>query len=710
MDRIARIIVGHSRQIMVVTALISLLSVAMLFRMSFNADVSAFALEGTEGGRAFLELQEKYDTADPINVIATLPDGETFRSKEGLTTLVNLRDDLLSVDGVTSVATIVPEEHPVTGDPITAADIATAPDQVIDALLAGSPVTDLLLDESGQNTLLLVIPADDATVLARTLADLEPPAGLEITLSGNPVIFSSVLDIMSWFLLVIPPLEIALLIGMFFLTIGDLRLSALALFPAGVGALWTFGLIFGLGLEIDIVTLLVPIFVIVMGSADGLHFVTHFQETASETDSVGRVRAALSEVGVPMILTTISTSAGFLSLLVTDVTPIRQLGVFAAIGIGFAGLISFFSLPALMSRLAVKDRTNRAILGPRVTVGLKALVRSRIPAIVVTGAIVAFALVFIPKLDVDSDQLFFFKDGDPVREAFAKTEEVFGGATPLAGEFVLEPSEGLDGIGRIEEVSREFEELPGVRRVFSVADVAVTLSPEEMMQLASGGVTLPLGKMVSSDGLRFILFPSDFTTGDLEGWVAFAEETPEIRTLTGMPIIWDDISRLVLQAQMTSVVVAFILVALMLAISYRSLRETFVSLIPIALTIAAVLGFLAASGINLNLVTAVISSIVVGVGIDYTIHFIAAIDYARPTGDGYVMRAIDRAGRPIVANALGISVAMTALWLSPLKIHPQISMIMWVAMITAAITAIVVIPAFLPRSSVNEPVELRTVA
>ncbi|MCL1693878.1 MAG: MMPL family transporter, partial [Actinomycetia bacterium] len=703
-DRIARIIVGHSRQIMVVTALISLLSVAMLFRMSFNADVSSFALEGTEGGRAFLELQEKYDTADPINVIATLPDGETFRSREGLTTLVNLRDDLLSVDGVTSVATIVPEEHPITGDPITAADIATAPDQVIDALLAGSPVTDLLLDESGQNTLLLVIPADDATVLARTLADLDPPAGLEITLSGNPVIFSSVLDIMSWFLLVIPPLEIALLIGMFFLTIGDLRLSALALFPAGVGALWTFGLIFGLGLEIDIVTLLVPIFVIVMGSADGLHFVTHFQETASETNSVSRVNAALSEVGVPMILTTISTSAGFLSLLVTDVTPIRQLGVFAAIGIGFAGLISFFSLPALMSRLAVKDRTNRAILGPRVTVGLKALVRSRIPAIVVTGAIVAFALVFIPKLDVDSDQLFFFKDGDPVREAFAKTEEIFGGATPLAGEFVLEPSEGLDGIGRIEEVSREFEELPGVHRVFSVADVAATLSLEEMMQLASGGVTLPLGKMVSSDGLRFILFPSDFTTGDLEGWVAFAEETPEIRTLTGMPIIWDDISRLVLQAQMMSVVVAFILVALMLAISYRSLRETFVSLIPIALTIAAVLGFLAASGINLNLVTAVISSIVVGVGIDYTIHFIAAIDYARPAGDGYVMRAIDRAGRPIVANALGISVAMTALWLSPLKIHPQISMVMWVAMITAAITAIVVIPAFLPRSSVNEPV------
>ena len=706
MERIAQIIVGHSRKILVVTALISLLSVAMLFRMSFNADVSSFALEGTEGGRAFLELQEKYDTADPINVVATLPDGETFRSKEGLATLVSLRDAFLGVDGVATVATIVPDANPITGAPITATDIAAASDQAIAALLADSPVTDLLLDESGQNTLMLVIPASDATALARTLATLEPPDGVEVTFSGNPVIFSSVLDIMSWFLLVVPPLVIVLLIGMFFLTIGDLRLSALALFPAAIGALWTFGLIFGLGLRIDIVTLIVPIFVIVMGSADGLHFVTHFQETASETDSVSRVRSALSEVGVPMILTTISTAAGFLSLLITDVSPIRQLGLFAAIGIGFAGLVSFFSLPALMSRLTVTNRAHKALLGPRVTSGLKTLVHSRIPAIVLIGVIVAFALVFIPRLDVDSDQLFFFKDGDPVREAFEKTEEVFGGATPLAGEFVLEPSEGLEGIARIADVSRDFEELAGVRRVFSVADIAATLSPEELAQLASGGVTLPLGKMVSANGLRFILFPSDFTTNDLEGWVAFAEATPEIRTLTGMPIIWDDIARLVLKAQMTSIIVAFILVALMLAISYRNLRETLVSLIPISLTIAAVLGFLAASGINLNLVTAVISSIVVGVGIDYAIHFIAAINSARPDGDGYVLRAIDRAGRPIVANALGIAVAMSALWLSPLKIHSQISMVMWVAMITGALTALIVIPAFLPRNAVNEPIEV----
>ena len=173
MERIARLIVAHSKPILAATALISLVAVAMLFRMQFNADISSFALTGSEAGESFVELQEKYDTGDPINVVVTLPEGETFRSKAGLVSLVELRDQILAVDGVESVATIVPDENPITGEPITAAAVSSAPEQAIVALIDTSPVSEILLDESGRNTLMLVIPADDATALARTLGDME---------------------------------------------------------------------------------------------------------------------------------------------------------------------------------------------------------------------------------------------------------------------------------------------------------------------------------------------------------------------------------------------------------------------------------------------------------------------------------------------------------------------------------------------------------
>jgi hypothetical protein len=212
-----------------------------------------------------------------------------------------------------------------------------------------------------------------------------------------------------------------------------------------------------------------------------------------------------------------------------------------------------------------------------------------------------------------------------------------------------------------------------VREVFSAVDLAAALPPEQVEALLAGDLELPVGDLVSEDGLRFMLLPSGFTTEDLQGWLTFAERTPEIRVLTGMPVVWDEIARLVLNAQVVSLAVAFVLVALMLLASYRRLRQTLVSLIPITLTLGTMLGFIAVSGIQLNLLTAVVGGIVIGVGIDYAIHFVAAIDRARRDGPGYVLRAIDRAGRPIVANALGIAVALSALWLSPLAIHPQFS-------------------------------------
>ncbi len=697
MDRIARFIVDRAKPILAATAILTLVAAAALTQIQLNADVTSFIVEGNARGAEFAALQDKYATADPINVLVSSE--ETLVSGEGLASLIELADRYSAVEGVASVGSLVPETNPLTGLPITSDFAASLTPAMVEGFLSQSPLADLLLSEDGRHSLMVVVPEDDGLELAGRLADVEISDDIEVTLAGNPVIFASVIDQLGWFLLVIPPIVIALLLGTFYATIGDRRLTVLSVLPAAVGSVWTFGFIIGIGIEVDLLTVIVPIFVIVMGSADGLHFVTHFQEEAARTNDVyDRVASALRQVGVPMILTTVSTGAGFLSLLFTDVEPIRQLGLFVALGITFAGLISFFSLPAILSRLTVEPAHHTALIGPRVVAILKGLAPRRGLAAAISVAIVAFGLVFIPQLEVDSDQLFFFKDGHEVRAAFEAIEEVFGGATPLTGEFAWDPESGTEGMAAIVASSRSLEQLNGVRQVFSVADLAGSLPPEQLPALMSGQIQLPLGDMVSEDGLRFVLFPGQFDGADLQTWIDFAEGDENIRVLTGMPVLWDEMARLVTRAQVGSLVAAFVLVALMLGASYRRWRETFISLVPIALTVVALLGFIAFAGIQLNLVTAIASSIVIGVGIDYAIHFIAAIDHARAEGDGYVLRAIERAGRPIVANALGIALGLTALWLSPLKPHSQISMIMWVSMLTAAGTALLVIPALLPRA------------
>lgn len=700
MDRLATAIVRHARQILVLTGVLSLIAAAMLTRMDFNADVASFVLEGNETGEAFASLQEKYDAGDPITVVVQLTDGSTFADPDNLARLVGYTSALSDLEGVSSVASIVPEVSPITGAPLDSEAVAAFPPQLVAGLLSQNPVADVILSPDGTATMAVVTASADAVALARGIGDVPAPEGIDVTFAGNPVVLAKVFDVLSLILLAVPPLVIVLMLGVFYLNIGDRRLSALAIFPAIIGSLWTFGTVFGLGRQVDVVTVIVPIFVIVMGSADGLHFITHFQEKAVETDDkVEMVASALRHVGVPMILTTVSTAAGFLSLTFTGVQPIAELGTFAAIGITYAGIISLFSLPALLSHLTITPKHRTAILGPNVVAALERAISTRRPAVVLTLAILAFAAIFIPRLDVNPDQLFYFKPDDPVRTAFETTEDLFGGATPLFGEFAFDPETGVGGLEELTRVSRRFESLSGIRRVFSLADLAGALPPAQVEGFLGGGADLPFGEMVSDDGLLFILFPDDFTTTDLRGWLDFVDEQPHITVLTGMPVVWDEIARLVLRSQVVSLVAAFVLVTALLAISYRRARETLISIIPIALTVLTLLAFLAASGIQLNLLTAVLSSIVIGVGIDYAIHFIAALDLARPTGDGYAFIAVRKAGRPIVANALGIAIALTALWLSPLAIHGQISMIMWVSMTVAAASALLVIPALLPAAA-----------
>ncbi len=150
------------------------------------------------------------------------------------------------MDGIDSVAAVVPETNPLTGQPIESAAIESLPDFAVSQLLEQSPVSDLLLSEDGRHTLVIVTPGEDATAAARAVTEVEFE-GLELVFSGNPVIFSSVLDLLGWFILIIPPVVIALLVGTFYATIGDRKLSILAIVPAVLGSIWTFGLIFGLG-------------------------------------------------------------------------------------------------------------------------------------------------------------------------------------------------------------------------------------------------------------------------------------------------------------------------------------------------------------------------------------------------------------------------------------------------------------------------------
>jgi predicted RND superfamily exporter protein len=97
------------------------------------------------------------------------------------------------------------------------------------------------------------------------------------------------------------------------------------------------------------------------------------------------------------------------------------------------------------------------------------------------------------------------------------------------------------------------------------------------------------------------------------------------------------------------------------------------------------------------MLTANISAIAIGVGVDYSIHLISGIYHFRKQGlsrGDSVEAALSVVTRPILANAFGLGVGLSVLFFSPLRIHMQVASVMWVAMVVSSLAALLLIPIF----------------
>ena len=167
-----------------------------------------------------------------------------------------------------------------------------------------------------------------------------------------------------------------------------------------------------------------------------------------------------------------------------------------------------------------------------------------------------------------------------------------------------------------------------------------------------------------------------------------------------MPVLFEEMNKLVVQSQVQSLGLALALIFIMLLVTIRRFGAALIALIPIVITIIAIMGMLSMTGFNLNVMTANLSAIAIGVGVDYSIHLISSIYYFRKqglVGRDSVDPALITVSKPILTNAFGLAIGLSILFFSPLRIHIQAASVMWVAMVVSSIAALLIIPMFYSR-------------
>jgi predicted RND superfamily exporter protein len=169
-----------------------------------------------------------------------------------------------------------------------------------------------------------------------------------------------------------------------------------------------------------------------------------------------------------------------------------------------------------------------------------------------------------------------------------------------------------------------------------------------------------------------------------------------VRTLVGGGATQESaIAKLTTSSQISSILITAIAVLLIVAVSNKSLIAGVFATLPLSITILcifAVMGFLR---ITLNMATALIASLAVGIGIDYTIHFMETFKKEFQNGGDYLYRTFATSGKAILINAVSVGASFAVLGLSQLTIVGQFGALVCLSMGSSAVVSLTVIPALL---------------
>jgi predicted RND superfamily exporter protein len=198
--------------------------------------------------------------------------------------------------------------------------------------------------------------------------------------------------------------------------------------------------------------------------------------------------------------------------------------------------------------------------------------------------------------------------------------------------------------------------------------------------------------------MLILIYPKDFSNQTLDEISNVVDGSSMDIKVTGSSYLMRDLNSELAVGQLNSSIIALVAIFILMLISLRSLVIAFIATVPIIVTVIFMYGFLGLSGISLNIITATIFSITIGVGIDYAVHYTSVFRAYKKEGlssNDAALKALHYTERPIIANAFGVSIGLSALFVSPLLIHNYVSILMWVSMICSVFLSLSFLPTLL---------------
>lgn len=448
---------------------------------------------------------------------------------------------------------------------------------------------------------------------------------------------------------------------------------------------WILGIMAVLDFPLNLMLVVLPTIMFIVGMSDVIHIVSKYlEEIRSGNPKFKALYAAFKEVGIATLLTSVTTAIGFLTLLFSTIEPLRDFGLFTAIGVMVAYILAFTVLPSI---LALMKEPNVAF--ERRDVWRKPLskmflwtVKNPTVVILVFVLITGVSTYYAMQVKKDNYILEDLKETNYLRKEFAFFENDFAGVRPFEMAVKVEV-DSLDFLS--EKVLLEANKIENyLVRSYGVGAINSPMTIYKTAELRSGGAfELPdkrMRKFISkklkknSDTLKMILTP-DFKEarivgrigdwGSLEigklnkGLAEFYRDSVNSELisykLTGTAELIDKNNQMLASSMITGLLAAFVLIALILYLIYRKFWMVLLAMIPNVIPLLIIGGMMGAMGMELKVSTSIIFTIAFGIAVDDTIHFMSKLKLELMKGKS-MMFALRRTylstGRAIIITTL----------------------------------------------------------
>lgn len=700
-------------------------------------------------------VEDVFGSAEFIMVAVSAPDifeyGTLTRIQE-LTQAIEELDGINRVRSITNIEEVRGSEWGIEvaaliGDiPSQAEELAFIKSRVMaDPMYSGSMVS-----ADGKAALLIieVDPAEDSIEVAvqvqELVADFAGPEELYIT--GTPVLNDVLAKSMVADLKVLFPIVLLLVATVLFLHFRDVKGVLLPFTTVLISVIWTVGLMGSLGKQLSPLNAVMPVILVSLGNAYGIYIIDrHRDEMAKGSSPAAAVKATLLSVGVAVIMAGATTVAGFASNITSSIVQMRDFGIFTGFGVMVALIISLVFIPALLTlkgsptktrlasvssvRSTVKSSTDKNMGKP----GLLDRFLAKVAHVVTDHShgvgLVGIGLVLVmawgvPRISTDSNFFNFFPESSKPRQAYEFVGDEFSGSESveiiIKGD-VRDPAvlqamqkmqadlEATDLVGKSQSVVNL---LARTNRALHDGDPDMEVLPTDRAMVAQYFLLLEM----NSEGLLDSFVTVDYQQARIQALVKdssragtellfqkineatakhFQHLDVEVTT-TGIIVLMDTMSKMIIEGQILSLLFSFIAVFVIVRLLLGSWEGSFLSLLLIALAVLANFGLMGWGGIALDIVTVLISSIGIGVGVDYSIHIYSRYQEERRKGrapEKALTEAITTTGRAIACNAGAVVLGFLILLLSSFPPLRYFGSLVTITMLVASIGSLTILPA-----------------